>query len=192
LLGDVREKTVLDLGCGSGENLIPLVKRGAHVIGIDLSPELIALARERLTQYGLAARLEVASAYDTGLENDSVDVVFSIALLHHLPDLARARREIQRMLRPGGCLIFQEPIRFSPTLRHLRQVFPSRRADLSPYEHPMTEREVVTISEAFKAVVAERRFGLPSVPASFLIARLLDWFPMFNNFATVMVRKLEK
>src|SRR5258708_6483362 len=45
LLPDVRGKTVLDFGCGSGENLVPLVERGARVIGIDISPELIALSR---------------------------------------------------------------------------------------------------------------------------------------------------
>jgi len=44
LLGDVQGKTVLDLECGSGENLIPLLKRGANVIGLDISPELIELA----------------------------------------------------------------------------------------------------------------------------------------------------
>jgi 2-polyprenyl-3-methyl-5-hydroxy-6-metoxy-1,4-benzoquinol methylase len=47
LLGDVRGKTVLDFGCGSGENVIPLVRRGAHVIGIDISPDLIDLAKRR-------------------------------------------------------------------------------------------------------------------------------------------------
>src|SRR6266852_3091398 len=44
LLGDVEGKTVLDLGCGTGENLIPLVKRGARVIAMDISSELAALA----------------------------------------------------------------------------------------------------------------------------------------------------
>jgi methylase of polypeptide subunit release factors len=39
LLGDVKDKLVLDLGCGSGEEVIPLLRRGARVIGIDLSPK---------------------------------------------------------------------------------------------------------------------------------------------------------
>src|SRR5579863_1150906 len=43
LLGDIRGKTVLDLGCGNGEKLPPLIKRGAHVIGMDISPELVDL-----------------------------------------------------------------------------------------------------------------------------------------------------
>src|SRR6266699_6660148 len=48
LLGNVHGKTVLDFGCGSGENLIPLARRGAHVIALDTSPALIYPARRRL------------------------------------------------------------------------------------------------------------------------------------------------
>ena len=91
VLGDVRGKSVLDLGCGSGESLVPLVKRGARVIGIDISPDLVALARERLNSYGLSAVLQEGSAYATGLPNESVDVVFCMALLHHL-ELPRAHQ----------------------------------------------------------------------------------------------------
>src|SRR4029077_13253465 len=54
-----------DLGCGSGKNLIPLIQRGAQVIGIDLSPELIELARARLAEAALHADLCIASAYET-------------------------------------------------------------------------------------------------------------------------------
>src|ERR1700719_193915 len=39
LLGDIRNKTVVDLGCGTGENMVPLAMRGANVIGIDISPD---------------------------------------------------------------------------------------------------------------------------------------------------------
>jgi len=47
LVGDVRGKTVLDFGCGTGENVIILARRGAHVVGIDISPDLIDLAKRK-------------------------------------------------------------------------------------------------------------------------------------------------
>src|ERR1039458_8254567 len=84
LLGEVRGKTVLDFGCGSGENTVPLVERGARVIGIDISPELIALARQRLALAKLEATVQVGTAYDTGLPDSSVDVIFCIALVPHI------------------------------------------------------------------------------------------------------------
>ncbi len=161
LLGDVQGRTVLDFGCGSGENLVPLVRRGANVIGMDISPELIALARQRLSNYGLEANLQVRSAYETGLPSESVDVVFSVALLHHL-ELPRARTEIRRVLRPDGLFIMREPIRFSRTVSYLRRLFPPA-ADISEFEHPMTRSEVALVSQGFQ-VVAERNFRLLFVP----------------------------
>jgi len=59
LLGNVKDKLVLDLGCGSGEVIVPLRQRGARVTGIDISPDLIALAQERLRRHGLDAELRV-------------------------------------------------------------------------------------------------------------------------------------
>ena len=75
MLGDFRSKTVLDFGCGTGENAVPLVKR-TRVTGMDITPDLIALARKRLRDANLEAWLEVGSAYDTGLPDESVDVNF--------------------------------------------------------------------------------------------------------------------
>jgi len=56
LLGDVRGKTVLDFGCGTGENLVPLVERGARVIGMDISPELVLWRGNGLIKRGWKAR----------------------------------------------------------------------------------------------------------------------------------------
>jgi SAM-dependent methyltransferase len=201
LLGDVHGKTVLDLGCGTGENLVPLVKRGAEVIGIDISPDLVELARERLSSYGLAATLRDGSAYDTGLADASVDVVFSMALLHHL-DLPPARNEVYRILRPGGLFILREPVRFSSTLNVLRRLFPAPKADISDFEHPMTRAEIATVTQGF-TLVAQRSFRLPFIP---LLSRfsgitgqlwetdrwLLKHFSGLEHFATGKVMSLRK
>ena len=112
LLGDVRGKMVFDMGCGSGETIIPLVRRGAQVNGIDISPELIAFAQRRLKAAYLSANVRVGSAYETGMPDGSVDVVFCMALIHYL-DIATVRDEMKRILRPGGYIVLKEPIRFS-------------------------------------------------------------------------------
>ena len=123
LLGDIRGKTVLDIGCGAGQNLVPLVERGACVIGIDISPELIALAQQRLALAKVEATVQVGSAYDTGLPDASVDVIFCIALVHHL-DIARVRKELRRVLAKNGKIILQEPILFSEAYARLRKLIP--------------------------------------------------------------------
>jgi SAM-dependent methyltransferase len=204
LLGDIKGKAVLDLGCGTGENLIPLVKRGAQVVAMDISPDLVDLARQRLANYGMSnvgAIVRVGSAYETGLPDGSIDVVFSMALLHHL-DLSRARHEIYRLLRPGGRFILREPIRFSPTMNFLRQFFPAPKADISDYEHPMTRAEVAIVTQGF-TVLAERNFRLPFVPlmvkadlfrkqAWRLDRWILQHFPALGHFATGKVMSLQK
>jgi len=201
LLGNVQGKIVLDLGCGSGENLVPLAKRGADVIGIDISPDLVQLARLRLSSYGLAATLQTGSAYSTGLPNESVDVVFSMALLHHL-DLPVAHNEIYRILRPGGLFILREPIRFSRAMNSLRRLFPAPEADISDYEHPMTRDELSIVTQGF-TIVAQRNFRLPFVPLltkfEVLTAQawrtdrwLLQHLASLEHFATGKVMSLRK
>jgi SAM-dependent methyltransferase len=161
LLGDVRGQTVLDLGCGSGQNLVALANRGANTLGIDISPHLVRLAQQRLDNAGKSATVSVATAYDTELPDESVDVVFAIAVLHHL-ELPVVREEIRRVLRKNGRFIFSEPIRFSRILKLLRTVVPARD-EISSYEHPLDRAELAVITEGF-AVIAQRNFRLPFVP----------------------------
>jgi SAM-dependent methyltransferase len=160
LLGEVRGRTVLDLGCGSGENLIPLVHRGAHVIGIDISPELISIAQQRLDKAGLSAIVRVGSAYQTDLGDESVDVVFCMSLIHHL-DITQTREEMRRILRPSGFIVLKEPVRFSKGYERLRTLFPSHE-DISRYEHPLTREELSAFEQIFE-VTGLRYFRLPFV-----------------------------
>ena len=202
LLGDVHDKLVVDLGCGSGEEVVPLRQRGARVIGIDISPDLIAVANERLRRYGVHAEVRVASAYDTGLSDESVDVVFCMSLLHHL-ELDRAKSEIRRILKPNGLFIFKEPIRLSWTMKQLRALFPSGDADVSEFEYPLNGKQLNALLDGFQ-LVASRSFRTPFVP---LLTRMIKvprlrkrivsrdaWvltrFPLLAHFATVRVTAL--
>lgn len=161
LLGDVRGKTVLDIGCGTGENIIPLARRGARVIGIDISPDLVALANERLRNTNTDAIVKVGSAYETGLPTNSVDAIFCIALIHHL-HIPTVRNELDRVLAKDGFLIVGEPIRFSATYDRLRKLLPCRE-EVSPYEHPLTGSELATFTEIFR-IDCIRYFRLPFIP----------------------------
>ncbi len=202
LLGDVQNKVVVDLGCGSGEEVIPLRQRGARVIGMDISPDLIAIAHERLQKYGVDAELRVASAYETQLPDESADVVFCMSLLHHL-QLDRAKNEIRRILKPDGLFIFKEPIRFSWTLRQLRRIFPTKQEDISEFEYPLNSKQVNQLVDGFQ-VLASRSFRTPLVPLLMPMIRvprlkkkflscdawMLKHFPLLAHFATIRVMAL--
>jgi SAM-dependent methyltransferase len=163
LLGDVHGLRVLDFGCGSGENSFLLARRGADVIGVDISASLIALARRRLDINGAGgtASFVVGSAHDLPLPDNAVDVVFGIAILHHL-DLAASSREVHRVLKPGGRAIFQEPVRDSTVLRALRACIPYHAPDISPFERPLRTAELRAFAQPFTRCTT-RAFSLPFV-----------------------------
>jgi len=135
LLGPVHGKTILDYGCGAGEDLVFLAARGGDVIGLDISPELIELARKRAEVYNVNARFIVGSGYETGLPTASVDIIFAIAIFHHL-DLDAAKKELCRVLRPNGVIILKEPVRDSAWLSSLLSAIPYDKGDISPFEKP--------------------------------------------------------
>jgi SAM-dependent methyltransferase len=201
LLGDVRGKSVLEYGCGDGKNTILLAYREAGAIGIDISPQLIDIARQRMQVNGMRADLRVASAYETGLPDASVDVVFAIAILHHL-ELGLARKEILRVVRPGGVLILQEPLRDSPLVWALRKMVPYRNPCVSPFERPLTTPELVAFAQGMTRT-NYRRFALPYIsvlkwaPASVMYwaarmdGQILNVCPWLHRYAGVVVMRLE-
>jgi ubiquinone/menaquinone biosynthesis C-methylase UbiE len=164
LLGDdVSGLRIVDFGCGSGANAVHLANRGARVWGVDISLDLIRLAERRMTASGRpgGARFVVASAHDLPFPDGSIDIVFGIAILHHL-DLTRVSREVLRVLRPGGRAIFQEPVRNSPMIKFVRSLIPYRAPDISPFERPLTDEELREFAAPFSSVRV-RAFGLPHV-----------------------------
>lgn len=163
LLGPVAGRTVLDYGCGNGENSLPLAARGARVVGVDVSEALLRLARQRLALHGLADRASflAGSAHELPLPNASVDVVLGIAILHHL-DLDRAAGEVHRVLKPGGHAIFQEPVRNSRLIRTLRGMVPYHDEEVSPYERPLTDDELRRFGSRFSRM-HQRAFSLPFI-----------------------------
>jgi ubiquinone/menaquinone biosynthesis C-methylase UbiE len=94
----------LDAACGTGRHAAYLVSLGHSVIGIDTSPEMLAVAREKLP----AAEFHQADLHDLPLGDDSADVVVCALALTHVPDLGRALAELVRVLRPSGHLIVSD------------------------------------------------------------------------------------
>ena len=171
-LGNLQGKTVLDFGCGDGENLPPLVRRGARVIALELSDALIAVARKRLELHGMSGRVQFVqgSAHDLPIPDNAVDVVLGIAILHHL-DLPLAAREVHRVLKPGGRAVFQEPVRDSRVMWALRRMVPFQHKDVSPYERPLTEAELQQFASRFTAY-RSKAFWLPFVSLAFVVPPL--------------------
>jgi SAM-dependent methyltransferase len=103
---DFKGKRVLEIGLGEGGDSEQIIRRGAIWSGLDLTPESIERVSTRLRLRALPyERLECGSALAMPFEDNSFDVVFSHGVLHHIPAVKVAQREIARVLKPDGRLI---------------------------------------------------------------------------------------
>ena len=124
-------RSLLDLGTGTGRMLELFghgIERG---LGLDLSLDMLLLARDRLERAGLKhCSVRQGDIYDLPLANSSFDVVILHQVLHFLDDGARAIKEAARVLRPGGRLLVVD---FAPhELEFLREQHAHRRLGFAP------------------------------------------------------------
>jgi ubiquinone/menaquinone biosynthesis C-methylase UbiE len=105
-------RLAMELGCGTGIFLEKVAPSGARIVGLDLSTDLLAKARGRLTGVQNVA-LHRGDAEHLPYAPSSFDAVYGSSVLHHL-DLDRALAETFRVLRPGGRCVFTEPNILNP------------------------------------------------------------------------------
>jgi ubiquinone/menaquinone biosynthesis C-methylase UbiE len=106
MLGDVAGLRVLDLGCGEGGYARELARRGAAVAGVDGSPRLIEIARERTRAEGIDVRFLVANASALNeLDSAAFDLVVASMSLMDVENYAGSVAEAHRVLRGGGALV---------------------------------------------------------------------------------------
>lgn len=126
---EVSGKRMLEIGLGQGADSESLIRRGARWSGVDLTSESVERVRTRLTLRDLLFdRLEQGSVLDLPFPDDTFDLVFSHGVLHHVPEIQQAQREIHRVLRPDGELVVMLYARWS--LNYLVAIAGLRRAGL--------------------------------------------------------------
>lgn len=125
---------VLDVGCGSGYAGGMAASRGATVTGIDITPELVAIARERAP----GGHFQIGAMDALPFPDRSFDVVLAFNALPFADDPVVAVREVARVTRPGGlaaATTFAEPQRNQSTALHLALEPLRRRAPTAAGEH---------------------------------------------------------
>jgi ubiquinone/menaquinone biosynthesis C-methylase UbiE len=104
----------LELGCGTGFFLLNLMQAGVIAKGhvTDISPGMVEVALRNAEQLGLPVEGRVGDAETIPYDDATFDLVVGHAMLHHIPDVEQALREVLRVLRPGGRFVFcGEPTR---------------------------------------------------------------------------------
>ena len=98
-------RTALDLACGTGDIAYLLSGAGARVVGLDVTPRMLALARRKASPSLSIPRFVAGDMSDLPFGDASFDVVTTGYGLRNVPDLAQSLREIARVLRPGGVFL---------------------------------------------------------------------------------------
>lgn len=105
LLPDVRDKKVLDAGCGPGIYSEWLIKNGAAVVAIDASPKMVELANRRLGDAAEIRQTDLSKPLDF-LDSSAFDVILSPLVLDYVEDWNKVFAEFYRILRPAGHFVF--------------------------------------------------------------------------------------
>jgi SAM-dependent methyltransferase len=175
----------LEVGAGTGFFLLNLAQAGVLTEGhvTDLSPGMVETAARNGRELGLHVEGRVADAEELPYEDASFDLVVGHAVLHHVPDVELALREVLRVLRPGGRFVFAgEPTRVGDRYARLLGRLTWRAATAVTHLPPLRERWSRPVEEldessraaALEAVVDLHTFDPRELAATALRAGAVD------------------
>lgn len=156
----VRNKEVLDFGCGSGYGAARIAGLCKRIVGIDIAADAVAYARKKFKIPNLEFSV-IAAVEDQPLPftDQSFDVVLSFQVLEHVPDVGRYLAEIGRVLRTGGVFVVATPDRSS-------RLLPMQKPWNMYHLHEYSDVELKdTLSTRFSRVIIKRMSGRPDVIA---------------------------
>ncbi|GLI16015.1 class I SAM-dependent methyltransferase [Neomoorella thermoacetica] len=96
---------ILDVGCGTGNFSLELARRGVKVTGIDISDPMLAKARKKAADAGLAIEFLHADAMNLPFGDNTFDKIVSVTALEFAPELKAVLEESYRVLKPGGRMV---------------------------------------------------------------------------------------
>lgn len=161
---------VLEIGCGTGFFTREIAKKRVHLTAIDISPDLIRIARRELRADSCAFVID--SVNRMSFRDAVFDAVIGSSVLHHL-DVTPALNEIHRVLKPGGRVAFTEPNMLNPQIA-LQKNIPALKKSLGD-----SPDETAFFSWRIRRKLRERGFsGISVVPFDFLHPRIPGrWIP---------------
>jgi 2-polyprenyl-3-methyl-5-hydroxy-6-metoxy-1,4-benzoquinol methylase len=170
-----RGRSLLDVGCGLGNDAARFAAGGARVTCIDIAPHAIELARENFRQRGLPGEFHVMDGEALQFPDGSFDTVYCHTVLHFTPDPARMVREIRRVLKPGGQAILMTVNRKSWLFRLQKLMKVEIDYPDAPVFHRFSIDEFRAMLQPFASVrIVPERFPVATKVHGGLKARLFN------------------
>jgi len=146
---DVKDKRVLDLGCGLGEAAVYFATRGARVTAVDLSQGMLDATAALAKKYGVVVETCKSSAEGLFFAKDlKFDFIYAGNLFHHV-DIDSTLQKAVSHLCTGGRLISWDPVAYNPAINVYRKLAMGVRTE---DEHPLTLKDVETFKKYFSKV----------------------------------------
>jgi ubiquinone/menaquinone biosynthesis C-methylase UbiE len=184
----------LEVGCGTGIFLQAAATTGADIVALDLSSDLLAQARARMSA-APRVRLSLGNAEQMPFREGSFDAAYGSSILHHL-NIDAALAEVFRVLRPGGRIAFAEPNILNPQVTVMfRLGLTKKYFGVSPDEMAFSRFRAARALRAAgfaDVVVTPFDFLHPATPPSMLdrvarLGRALEKVPLLREIAGSMV-----
>ncbi len=147
LLGPIKDKYILNLGCGLGEEAVYLAIKGANVMAIDISQKMLDMTKKLAKRYRVQKRIKYhkVSAEKLDFKTNNFDFVLGCNILHHV-DITKSIKEVKRVLKPNGVAVFSEPLTYNPIINVYRVIANKVRTD---HEHPLSNDNLKLVSKYF-------------------------------------------
>lgn len=105
----LRDARILEVGCGKGNEIVQLAKRGGACLGLDFSESAMAWMQNRLAKEGMRMPLVRGDARNLPFDIESFDLVFSQGVLEHFTNPGEVLQEQRRVMRNGGLIVIEVP-----------------------------------------------------------------------------------
>ncbi len=157
-LSNIRNKTVLDAGCGNGQHAVFLAIHGAEVHAVDLSAEGIRIGRKMAEANGVK---ELVYFYRQDLsqlafDSQSFDLILYNAVLHHAMKYTGVADETKRVLKPGGRIVYAEGIRSNPVYKTIRSIYRNLTGQSGKGDVDISYKDVKDFGKGLEHIHEER------------------------------------
>lgn len=183
------QPTLLDFGCGAGDNSIRFSRAGFKITGFDISENNIKSCKQLFEKNNIEADFRVTVAEALPFTNETFDMVAGIDILHHV-DIPTSIREVRRVLKKNGVAVFREPLEATlfDSIRNTSLVlkfFPntaSLEAHITEDERKLNSNDLQALKEVFPDMRIER---------SLVIARFDRFFRKLSDPKPSLLEKID-
>jgi ubiquinone/menaquinone biosynthesis C-methylase UbiE len=184
MIGNVKNKRILDIGCGTGRYCTLLTKKGGKVIGLDTSSEMLEYAKRKITPT-CKFELHLSNIEDAKFPNRYFDIVVSALTLSHIPELEPIAQEISRIIKPRGRLIISDFHPFWPASGHdYTEFFEGEQEYRIPvYTHSFEE---------YSRLLRKFEFVIKDIREPKIDYRLIQSFPELKSYEGIPLAMILK